>query len=89
MSSPSLKADLVIQFVASTNSASKQDARNKAQTALTEYNALLETFQNASLLAAGKLGNSKGEILVLVFCPWEKLRELIEQERHVAGWNER
>ncbi|KAG8752533.1 hypothetical protein FRC14_006957 [Serendipita sp. 396] len=82
MASSSLKSDLVVQFVASTASVSKQDARNKAQAALDEYNELLNTLHNAGLLAAGKPGNTTGEILVVVSCPWDKLRELIETERH-------
>lgn len=79
--SAQMKADIVIQFVASTGSASKQDARNKAQAALNEYNQLLTTLQTAGLSAAGKQGNTSGEILVIVACSWERLVGLIEQER--------
>ena len=87
MTSSQLKVDAVIQFSASTNSGLKQDARRKAQATLTEYNALLETLQNAGLLAAGKQGNTAEEILIMVSCPLEKLQELAEQERRVAGHN--
>ncbi|CAG7851734.1 Uncharacterized protein C691.05c [Serendipita indica DSM 11827] len=78
----SQKADLVIQFVATTASKSKDDKRNKAQSALNEYNELLNTLHNAGLLAAGKQGSTNREILIVVSCPWDKLRELIETERH-------
>lgn len=81
MASPQLKADLAIQFQASYGSLSKADARNKAQVALNEYNALLGTLQSAGLLAAGKKGNANGELLILVSCSWNKLKVLVERER--------
>lgn len=80
MASPSLKADLVIQFIAPVSS--KTDGREKAAEALKEYSGLLATLHNAGLLAAGKEGNEAGELLVLVSCPWEKLTELVEAERY-------
>jgi hypothetical protein len=81
MASPQLKADLAIQFQAGSGSVSKTDARNKAQAALNEYNSLLGVLQSAGLLAAGKKGNANGEILILVSCPWNKLKVLVEHER--------
>jgi hypothetical protein len=81
MASPSVKADLVIQFEATADKASKEDARNKASQALNEYNELLATLHSAGFLAAGKQGNMDGEILVIVSCPWEKLTVLVEAER--------
>lgn len=81
MASPSVKADLVIQFVTPVDKAAKQDVRNEASQALNEYNELLATLQKAGLQAAGKQGNTDGEILVIVSCSWEKLRALVEAER--------
>lgn len=81
MASTQVKADLAIQFLASSGSLSKTDARNKAQVALNEYNALLGTLQNAGLMAAGKKGNTNGEVLIIVSCPWDKLKVLVEHER--------
>ena len=75
------KADIAIQFLASDSSSSKQNARDKAQVALDEYTRLLDTLFKAGLVAAGHPGNAKGELLVLVSCPWGKLAELVEQER--------
>ncbi|PVF99896.1 DUF590-domain-containing protein [Serendipita vermifera] len=82
MASANLKADLVIQFTAPSISNSKGDVRAKALAALNEYTELLSTLQVAGLLAAGKQGNTPEEILVIVSCPWDKLKELVEHERH-------
>jgi anoctamin-10 len=85
MASTNLKADLVIQFTASPTSGSKSDARAKALAALNEYTELLSTLQVAGLLAAGKQGNTPEEILVIISCPWDKLKELVEHERYVCS----
>jgi hypothetical protein len=79
MASPSVKADLVIQFDATADKATKGDARDEASQALNEYNELLATLHGAGFLAAGKQGNTDGEIIVS--CPWEKLTVLVEAER--------
>lgn len=84
MASTKLKADVVIQFVLSTSSLSKQGAHEIAQEALQEYTGLLKTLEAAGLTAAGKPGNSSGEILVLVSCPWGLLTNLVERERCVV-----
>jgi anoctamin-10 len=81
MASSSVKADLVIQFDATTDKTAKGDVRSKASQALNEYEELLATLHSAGFLAAGKQGNTDEEILIIVSCPWEKLMVLVEAER--------
>jgi hypothetical protein len=74
-------ADLVVLF--DCNNLSRQDRRDKAQALLEEYQSILNTLHNAGLVAAGKPGNSKTEVMVLISCPLRKLYELVEREKYV------
>ena len=77
-------ADLVVLFDYSINHhLSRQDRRDKAQALLDEYQSILNTLQNAGLKAAGKPGNAKTEVMVLISCPLQKLYELVEREKYV------
>lgn len=71
------QADLVVLFD------SKPDGRDKAQAALQEYESILHALHNAGLAAAGKPGNTKTELIVLISCPLRKLYELVEREKCV------
>ena len=76
--------DLVVLFDYKINNhLSRQDRRDKAQAVLKEYQSILNTLHNAGLAAAGKPGNSKTELMVLVSCPLRKLYELVEREKYV------
>ena len=77
-------ADLVVLFDCNTNHhLSRQDRRDKAQALLEEYQSILDMLRNAGLEAAGKPGNSKTEVMVLISCPLRKLYELVEREKYV------
>ena len=76
------QADLVVLFDCDIH-LSKQDRRDKAHAALQEYQSILDTLHNAGLAAAGKPGNTKAEIMVLISCPLRKLYELVEREKCV------
>ena len=73
MSAPAV--DLVIVFRGPKHS------KHEAQEAEREYNLLLNLLQSGGLVAAGKKGEKPGQILVLVWCPSEKLAQLVEAER--------
>jgi len=45
------------------------------------YESLLSVLRGAGLLATGRKGGSKGEILILIHCPRKKLEELVSKER--------
>ena len=76
--------DLVVLFDYNINHhLSRQDRRDKAQAVLEEYQSILNTLHNAGLVAAGKPGNSKTEVMVLISCPLRKLYELVEREKYV------
>jgi len=78
------EADLVVLFDYNINQhVSRQDRRDKAQAILEEYQSILNTLHNAGLMAAGKPGNSKTEVMVLISCPLRKLYELVEREKCV------
>ena len=76
--------DLVVLFDYNISQhLSRQDRRDKAQAVLNEYQSVLNTLHNAGLAAAGKPGNSKTEVMVLISCPLRKLYELVEREKYV------
>lgn len=77
------QADLIVLFDCDVH-LSKQDRRDKAKAALQEYQSVLDTLHNAGLAAAGKPGNTKTEIMVLISCPLRKLYELVEREKYVC-----
>lgn len=63
--------DLVLIF-------SVNDNERQAERA---YESLLSALRGAGLLATGRKGGSKGEILILIHCPQKKLEELVSRER--------
>lgn len=82
MSSTSPDVQLVIVFKATpSTSFSKQQVREEAAKAETQYTALLDTLHNAGLYAVGRRGEKQGQLIVLVRASKRQLTKLIQRER--------
>ncbi|KDQ06303.1 hypothetical protein BOTBODRAFT_121703 [Botryobasidium botryosum FD-172 SS1] len=73
MSPPAV--DLVIVF------RSHGHSKEEIQEAEHEYTQLIHLLDSGGLVAAGKKGEKPGQILVLIWCPKDKLTKLVEAER--------
>ena len=68
-------------FAKVSASATKRLLTENAQAAEEEYMRLLSTLRGGGLLATGRKGAKNGQILVLVWAPWETLKKLVVEER--------
>ncbi|KAH9947024.1 DUF590-domain-containing protein [Amylocystis lapponica] len=77
------KVDLVLIFRSSPGKVlSKPQARENARQAERQYTRLLDVLKKGGLRAAGKCGESGGQLLVLVACPQNTLARLAQRERY-------
>ena len=75
------KVDLAVVFRASSNSLLKASIREDAQQAEQQYTKLMSTLKGAGLYAVGRRGVKQDQVVVLVWCPPEKLAGLVQRER--------
>lgn len=71
-------------FAKLSASATKQLVAENAQAAEEEYKRLLTSLREAGLHATGRRGGKNGQVLVLVWAPWETLRQMVVKERYVV-----
>ncbi|KAI0793794.1 DUF590-domain-containing protein [Fomes fomentarius] len=75
--------DLVLVFRSSPGKVlSKPQARENARQATEQYTRLLEVLKNGRLDVVGKRGEQEGQLLVLLHCPENTLKQLVERERY-------
>lgn len=75
------KVDLAVVFRAASNSLLKASIREDAQQAEQQYTKLISTLKDAGLYAVGRRGAKQDQVVVLVWCPPEKLAGLVQRER--------
>jgi uncharacterized protein YllA (UPF0747 family) len=80
--------DLIVVFRSSeppvtkiSASATKQLVSENAQAAEAEYTRLLSKLRDAGFKATGRRGGKNGQVLVLVWAPWETLKGMVVKER--------
>jgi hypothetical protein len=78
-----LKVDIAIVFRAATTSLLKSAIREDAKQAEQQYTKLVETLKAGGLYATGRRGSTRDQLIVLVYCPEEKLVQLVQKERYV------
>ncbi|KAI0741264.1 DUF590-domain-containing protein [Daedaleopsis nitida] len=77
------QVDLVLIFRSSPGKVlSKPQARENARQAAQQYTRLLEVLKNGHLQVVGKRGEKEGQLLVLVQCPEDTLKRLVQRERY-------
>ncbi|KAI1793434.1 calcium-activated chloride channel-domain-containing protein [Ganoderma leucocontextum] len=77
------QVDLVLIFRSSPGKVlSKPQARENARQATQQYSQLLEVLKNGRLQVVGKRGEQEGQLLVLVHCPEQTLKRLVQRERY-------
>ena len=75
--------DLVVLFQAH-KTLSKQEAIEEATRADEEYAQLINALTTNGLRATGRRGDGD-DVLVLVWAPWDKMKELVQRDRHVLS----
>lgn len=62
---------------------SRPQARENTRQAAQQYTRLLEVLKSGHLQVVGKRGEKEGQLLVLVQCPEDTLKRLVQRERYV------
>jgi hypothetical protein len=76
--------DLAIVFKAGSSSLLKSAIRDEAAQAEKQYTKLIDTLKSGGLYAVGRRGETRDQLLVLVYCPQEKIASLVQHERYVT-----